>query len=242
MNRFFISADNISNNELTITQKEQVRHIRDVLCLNPGEKVEAVDEKCNEYIAVLIEIKADSLVFEIKNKKEPVQSGISDITVACAIPKKVKLDDIVDKLTQLGVSRIIPMLTERVIVKLDKQKKVDRLARWKKIALSASQQSRRNCLLIVEPVTCFKDILSGADKYDLKLIPTLDGKRKSLKDVFKPRARVLILIGPEGDFTPEEVNLAVSFGCVPVSLGSTVLRVDTAAFAAVSFLRLYESN
>jgi 16S rRNA (uracil1498-N3)-methyltransferase len=152
------------------------------------------------------------------------------------------MDDIVDKLTQLGVERIIPLKTERVIIKLDKDKEVSRLARWRKLAQAAAEQSQRQNLPVIEPIKDLKEFLVQAKTlYDLKLISTLmDSKRKSLKEIFKglKPQKVLVLIGPEGDFSPEEVDLAKKSGCIPASLGDLVLRVETAAIAVVSYIRL----
>jgi 16S rRNA (uracil1498-N3)-methyltransferase len=166
------------------------------------------------------------------------------LTVACAVPKKCKIDDSIDKVTQLGVYRIIPLATERVIVKFEKNKEDSRLVRWRRIALSASQQSQRNSLPIVDPLTDIKVLLSNVRDFDLKLIPTLGGKRKDLSEVIVENKvkNILVLIGPEGDFTENEVSLAISSGCIPISLGDLVLRVDTAAIAVASFIKLLRIN
>ncbi|PIP18804.1 MAG: 16S rRNA methyltransferase [Candidatus Omnitrophica bacterium CG23_combo_of_CG06-09_8_20_14_all_41_10] len=179
----------------------------------------------------------------IKSRRIPGELNVKlRLTIACAIPKKSKFDDIVDKLTQLGVYRIIPLKTERVVVKLDKRKEELRSKRWNRIALSASQQSQRNNIPVVEPVQKFKDVLVRSKDFDLKLIPTLAGQRKSLPEVILsllPMAKILVLIGPEGDFSDGEIKLALENGFIPVTLGDLVLRVDTAAIAVVSFIRLY---
>jgi 16S rRNA (uracil1498-N3)-methyltransferase len=156
------------------------------------------------------------------------------------------MDDIVDKLTQLGVECIIPLETERGIVRLDKQKKIQRSQRWEKIALSAAKQSQGSRLVVIKPVSALKDVLLSVDDFDLKLMPTLEGERKSLKDVFSRGEcigikKIIVLIGPEGDFTPGEVALAKKAGFIPVSLGERVLRVDTAAIAVASFIKLNET-
>ena len=182
---------------------------------------------------------------QVKEKKLPDHLGIK-ITVACAIPKNVKMDDIVDKLTQLGVECIIPLETERVIVRLNKQKKLERLQRWEKISISALKQSQRSKFVNIHPVVAFKDLVLAAKDFNLKLIPTLEGERRTLKEIFNNPTQkidnVLVLIGPEGDFTPEEVALARESGFLPISLGKGVLRVDTAAIAVVSFIKLNETN
>ena len=114
----------------------------------------------------------------------------------------------------------------------------------RKIALSAAKQSQRNKLPVVKPICELKDAVSKTDDFDLKLIPTLEGKRKTLKEIFdnapKKINRVMVLVGPEGDFTPGEVILAKEEGFMPTSLGRQVLRVDTAAIAVVSFIKLNE--
>jgi len=241
MRRFFCPAKNISPDTITIDDLGQVHHIRDVLRIKIKDKTIVFDERGNEYDCVIEDI---SSVVVLSIKKIRAQSSRKDkavrITVACAIAKKCKMDEIIDSLTQLGAARIIPLETERVIVKFDKDKEASRLARWKKIALNACQQSQRSTLVVVEPIMNIKKLLGEIQDYDLKLIPTLIGKRKSLKEACaqtNPR-NILILIGPEGDFTPGEVNLAKKCGCIPVSLGDLVLRVDTAAIAAVSYIRL----
>ena len=243
MNRFFVEKINPLDKYIILHDPAQLHHLRDVLRIKPLEQVAIFDNSGNEYIVVVVEIGAKAVKLEIKEKKPWNDSGIK-ITVACAIPKKVKMDDIVDKLTQLGVERIIPLQTERVIVRLDKQKKLDRFQRWEKIAISAVKQSQRNKFVQIKPVTEFKDAILTTEGFDLKLIPTLEGPRKTLKEIFNDPSRkiksVMILIGPEGDFTPGEVALAVEAGFLPVSLGKQVLRVDTAAIAAVSFIKLNE--
>ena len=105
------------------------------------------------------------------------------VTIACAIPKKSKIDDIIDKLIQLGVDRIIPLITERVIVKLDDKKKLSRRERWEKIALSSVKQSQRNIIPVIETVKDMGEVLRNSKDFDLKLIGALTGKRMPLKKV-----------------------------------------------------------
>jgi len=238
MQRFFSYLKNISGAKIIISDKQQFHHIRDVLRLKEKEKVVVFDEKGNEYSAEIEKILTQGIILKVKDKSSHKTGGGFKITVACAIPKKSRMDDIIDKLTQLGVHRIIPLKTERVIVKLDKHKERLRHERWKKIAVSAAQQSQRNTLPVIEPIKDIEEVLSSAGDFDLKLIPTLTGERKALRDVFNDfgAGNVLVLIGPEGDFTDEEVVLAVKSGCIPVSLGNSVLRVETAAIAVVSIL------
>ena len=150
------------------------------------------------------------------------------------------MDDIVDKLTQLGVDVIIPLETERVVVRIEENRR-SRLERWQKIARSAAEQSRRNIIPSIPGILDFKAALAQAKSADLKLIPTLDGERKNLKEAltgcsFKD---IFVLIGPEGDFTAQEVGQAVNSGFDPISLGDSVLRAETAAIAVAGYLRFY---
>ncbi len=245
MNRFFIENIKLLDNFIILDDPAQVHHLKDVLRLKLREKAAVFDKLGNEYIVLVNEVGSKSVKLEVKEKRLPDNSGIQ-ITVACAIPKNVKMDDIVDKLTQLGVECIIPLETERVIVRLNKQKKIERLKRWEKISLSALKQSQRSKFVNIHPIVEFKELVLAAKNFDLKLIPTLEGERKTLKELFsRPSAKienVLVIIGPEGDFTPQEVALAKEAGFIPVNLGKGVLRVDTAAIAVVSFIKLNEAD
>jgi len=245
MHRLYCPSQNISDNKIVIDNKDQIHHAKNVLRLKINEKVIIFDDKGIEYHSILEKILPQSLAFKIQetNKPVPMLEKIK-ITVACAIPKASHMDEIIDKLTQSGVQRIIPLETERVIVKLNKHKKILRQERWKKIAFNASLQSQRNTLPILEPIKNIKELLSDAGSFDLKLIPTLIEERKPLKEILeksKP-SNILVIIGPEGDFTPGELISAKKMGCIPVSLGDLVLRVETAAVAVVSFIRLYYEN
>lgn len=245
MFRFFCTSENLSADKITISNKEEVHHIRDVLRLKREEKVTICDEAGREF-ECLIESISEKIIFGIKNVHESsVQKQRVKISVGCAIPKKCKFDDIVDKLTQLGVDRIIPIFTERVIVKWDAHKKVLQQKRWEKIALEASKQSKRSILPVIESVKKVEDVLVKSTGYDLKLIPSLVDERRLLKDALAGQAdikNILILIGPEGDFTLGEIALAKCNGFIPITLGENVLRIDTAAIATVSFIKLYENH
>lgn len=245
MNRFFVEKISATDKFVILNDAVQLHHLRDVLRVRLNEMVAVFDRLSNEYLAAVVEINSDNVKLEIKEKRPPNDLGIQ-ITVACAIPKNVKMDDIIDKLTQLGVACIIPLQTERVIVKLDKSKKLQRFQRWEKIAISAVRQSQRSKFVLIKPVTDFKELIANTQGFDLKLIPTLENGGETLKNIFNQAARqfkkIILLIGPEGDFTPQEIALAKEAGFLPVSLGQQVLRVDTAAIAAVSFIKLNAEN
>jgi len=240
VNKFFCKNSDVQGEMIAISNIEDIHHIKNVLRLKKGKKVEASDESGNVYACEVFQID-DKVHLIIKNKIPPAEKQGIELTLAVAIPKKAKIDDIIDKLVQLGARRVIPLKTERVIVKLDKQKEASRFLRWKKIALSAAKQCKRIDLPVIEPVKSFKEVVESSGEFDLKLIPYLEGERKSMKDILDKFSgkKILVLIGPEGDFSEEEVNLALSAGFIPITLGDLVLRVDTAAISAASFIRLY---
>lgn len=241
MNRFFCPSRNIKGPDIIIDDVSTVHHLKDVLRIKEGMVLEIFDEKGNIY-QCLAENLGDKVSLKAVKKLEARANEIR-ITVACAIPKRAKMDEIVDKLTQLGVEKIVPLETARVIVRLNNAKRILRQKRWEKIAVSAAQQSKRQNIPVVEQVKGMKEVLAEAESYDLKIIPTLAGTRVSIKDTLNVKPRnILIFIGPEGDFTDEEVYLAKKSGCVSVSLGENVLRVDTAAIAVVSFIKLNENH
>lgn len=236
MHRFFI--EKVQGNTADIADAEQLHHIRDVLRLKVNDEVVIFDGAGHEYDGVITAIGRKKIELKLTPLNVPRMQNIK-LTIACAIPKSSRMDDIIDYLTQLGVERIIPMRTERVVVKLNDANMETKLKRWQKIAQSAARQCQRSSIPVISPVTDVKDVISNSQVFDLKLIPHLSGKRTLIKDVLaKSKTKnTIVLIGPEGDFTPEEVEIALHNGFIPVSLGDTVLRVATAAIAVTGYIR-----
>ena len=240
MHHFFVS-EKISGAILHLTDSEQLHHIKDVLRLKPDEKIILFDVEGYEFLASIRALEKGSCTIEIL-KKNPAQSKKARIAIACAIPRKSGMDEIIDKLTQLDIDMIIPLETERSIVRLSQNSApADRTARWEKITRNAAEQSQRNTLPLIKEVRTFSEMLVQTQEFDLKLIPTLEISGKPIREIAREArpSSVIALIGPEGDFTAEEVNTAVKSGFIPISLGPTVLRVDTAAMAVASFLKFW---
>ncbi|MDD5038657.1 MAG: RsmE family RNA methyltransferase [Dehalococcoidales bacterium] len=237
MHRFFITQG-INEESLIISDIEQFHHLKNVLRLKAGEEITVFDSQGNECICSIKELNKKQAVLSVKARKRAEDKKIKT-TIACAIPKQARMDDIMDYLTQLGVDTIIPMETERVIVKLEPAQKDTRIERWKRLARSAAQQSQRNSVPLIGPVTSIESVISGSQDFDLKLIPTLAGETRHIKEVLAESkvSNILVLIGPEGDFTPQEIELAKNAGFIPVSLGESVLRVSTAAIAVMSYIK-----
>jgi 16S rRNA (uracil1498-N3)-methyltransferase len=236
--RIFIDSREINSGEVFISDKKKLHYLKDVLRLKKGDGLTAVDEHKTVYAAVVEKVVREGIILRIKDYGRRKNSGVR-LTIACAIPKNARMDDIIDKLTQLGVDRIIPMLTRRVIIKWDKERAGLRLARWQKLALAAAGQSQRDSLPEICEFRKFLEIVAGSGEYDLKLIPVLIGERRHLKEILGQGIykNILVLIGPEGDFTPQELQAALEKGFIPVTLGERVLRVDTAAVAVAALIQ-----
>ncbi|RKY30906.1 MAG: hypothetical protein DRP74_05975 [Candidatus Omnitrophota bacterium] len=242
MHRFYIPSPNINQDKICLSAKKQLHHIKDVLRLKVNNKLIIFDDKAREFKVIVEQLSKENIIFKIQGQLMKKSLNKMSLTIACAIPKKSKMDEIVDKLTQLGVERIIPMLTKRVVVKLSADKKLLKQARWKKVAIAAAQQSQRKKLPSIDEIKHIKEVLSEAKKFDLKLIPNLTEKSRTLRETLdqtRPE-NILVLIGPEGDFTSEEIRLAEQAGFLPLTLGEQVLRVETAAVAIAGFINLYE--
>ena len=239
MHRFYCRFSDLQDKKIIISDFNQLHHLKNVLRFKTGDRAVVFDDRGNEYSVRLNNLSEKEAEFGIDVKKSQAADPRKiRITIACAIPKKSKIDDIIDRLTQLGVDRIIPLVTQRVIVKMDKAKMLQRQKRWEDIVLSACKQSQRNTVTVIDPVTDIGELIKHSEKFDLKLIPNLTGNRRSLKSVFSGATvkSVLVLIGPEGDFTPQEIALASKSGFVPVTFGDLVFRVETACLYIASVL------
>ncbi|MFH1678304.1 MAG: RsmE family RNA methyltransferase [Candidatus Omnitrophota bacterium] len=264
MTRIYCPKELIIGKQFVVNERRQVHYLRDVLRLRVNDEIIVFDGQGNEYYCQLDELSKRSARLFIKEIIRVKPQHKPCLAVACALPKqKSRFDDLVDKLTQLGVDKIIPMITERVIIRRGSNQKRQSHQRWCKIAEEACAQCGRSALPVIEPVKAISQVLVDSDSYDLKLIPTLTERMyplhstigESAPDSFNqdvlnlkdsipesfPKS-ILAMIGPEGDFTGQELEQARKAGFIPVSLGKQVLRVDTAALAVAAFLRLYEGH
>ena len=158
-----------------------------------------------------------------------------------AIPKGANMDWIIEKSVELGVNHIFPVTTERTIVKLDAKDFSKKQEKWQRVALEACKQCGQNWLPQVHMPASFSVTLETSPAHELKIIAALQPDARSLKAILtEPRTRnqepknLCLAIGPEGDFTPAEYDLARAQGFMPMSLGPLVLRVETAALYAMS--------
>lgn len=236
-NRFFCPAQNIDNKRILITDRKEIHHIVDVLRLTQGSKIIIFDGTGREFEGIIKDISKGKLEVAVEKKSEMKKKAFS-ITLACALPKNSKFDFIVEKTTELGIDRIIPLNTDKTEVFLTKERMLSRVHHWRKIAISASKQSQRRFVPEIDELKSFKEAVSEAKNYDLAIFPTLQGKRSDILAVLNSfeGKNVIVFIGPEGDFTKEEIKFAQCHGCRLVALGPNVLKVDTAAIFTVAIL------
>jgi 16S rRNA (uracil1498-N3)-methyltransferase len=151
------------------------------------------------------------------------------------------MDLIVEKATELGAAAIVPLLSERTIVKAEEGEAVAKRDKWQRVAIEAAKQCGQNWVPVVATPQTPKELFNAGEKFDLMLIASLQPDSRGLQQVLadlggKKLGRVLILVGPEGDFTPAEINLAKNSGCQPITLGPIILRTETAALYCLSVL------
>ena len=235
MSRFFVPRDSVKGGVISVTG-EEAHHIADVMRLKVKDKVVTFDGTGKEYIGVIKEVGKKSIVIDVTDTREAPKTLAPRVTLIQAIPKREKIEYLIEKATELGVDSIVPVFTERTIPNWDEEKRASHVIRWRKIAREASKQCGRLDIPKVPEIAQFSNIIKDEKLSGLKLIAALaddtEPIRRALKD-FKGD-QIIIAIGPEGDFTPDEVKSAVGRGFIPVSLGFRVLKSDTAGLFALS--------
>jgi len=247
MIRLFIPPEELASQEIII-HGENAHYLSSVLRVTTGENITIFDGHGNRYLCKINKIHKKEVIAE-KIKKDicSAESPLS-IVLAQGIPKGDKMDFIVQKSTEIGVKKIIPLITERSQVQ-----HTAKTERWRKIALSASQQSGREKIPDIEEPIGFKDFFNPPipplskgdeggflDKNHCGIIFSEEEKNQNLKKVlknFEGSATITLLIGPEGGFTDTETKIAVEKGFMTASLGPRILRTETASITAISIIQ-----
>ncbi len=234
--RFFISSDQISS-EHAVVSGEDVRHIATVLRMKTGDELLLCDGQGTEYVARISGLTRTEVEADVVSQ---TNRGVAfpRIILGQGLPKSDKMDLIVQKATELGAAAVVPLVTERTIVKIRDEAK--RLVRWQKIVREAAMQSNRADIPRIESIRPFRDfILSLAPgPMTLFLLPWEEAATP-IKSVLRGASgikSIIVLIGPEGGFSQNEAAAAKDRGFHPVSLGSTILRTETASLAALSII------
>lgn len=240
---FYVKNNQVNNETISIIG-DDVKHIRNVLRHKIDDELEICDEVGFRYLTKIKEFLENEIILEIleqidKNTEMPIK-----IDLYQGLPKSDKMDLIVQKTTELGISKIIPVLTERVIVKLEKGNENKKIERWNKIAVEAAKQSGRQLIPTVENVVNLEKIVENLSKYDIVIVPFECEKDSTLKNILKnvknKIENIAVVIGPEGGFSESDIDiLKKAPNVVKVSLGKRILRTETAGLATVAML-LYE--
>lgn len=239
MYRFFVPMENIRENEIIITG-DDVNHIKNVLRMKPGEKVVVSCGRGIDYYCAVVDIGVEEILLSIVEEKPAVTELPVRITLFQSLPKKDKMEFVIQKAIELGAAEIVPVESKRCIVKLDNKKEEKKLLRWRTIVESAAKQSGRGKIPEVREVMSFSQALSYAEEMDTVIIPyelcgDMAGSVETIKRAAKGES-IAVFIGPEGGFERSEVEMAIAHGAVPVSLGKRILRTETAGLTILSVL------
>jgi len=206
----------------------EAHHGTHVLRLKTGDELDVFDGRGNVARCQVTATGKHEIRLAVQARSQTPPLPVR-ITLAAAIIKK-NFDFVVQKATELGVAELVPLVTERTIVRTGKSE------RWQDIALEACKQCGNNWLPAIHPPRTFANFIASPGHNQLQLIAALQPDARPLKQVVKPASTVLVVVGPEGDFTPAEYAAARAAGCVPVTLGPLTLRADTAALYALSIV------
>ena len=238
MHRFFLTKAEVNADPLLLKGPEW-HHCRTVLRAKKGMRITLFDGEGNEYLTEIIDLTSKNAKLRLLQKSTTPRLPYS-ITLAQALPKNKVMDYIIQKATELGTVEIIPLFSERSVVKLDTKEIINKMSGWRETSIEAAKQCGLNWLPKISAPKTVKEIAGDRKKHHLGFIASLQPDAKPLwnylTETTASTSTALLMIGPEGDFTPAEIGLARSAGFQPISLGPLVLRCDTAAIYAISTL------
>jgi 16S rRNA (uracil1498-N3)-methyltransferase len=243
MHRFYVAPENWDPRGLALRDSE-AHHARNVLRMQAGDKLVLFNGKGRELTAEIAEVADDEIRLQKLHESETAPLRCR-IVLGQAIPKGKNMELIVQKAVEIGAAEIAPIISDRTIVQLDSESASQKQTKWQQIAIEAAKQCGQNWLPRVHTPRKLEEFFSASEQgFDLRLIGSLQPDAQHLKKILETystehgeRARsVLMLVGPEGDFTPAELALARRHGCQPITLGPIILRVETAAIYCLSVL------
>lgn len=247
MHRFYLPANECRGTTLTLSERES-HHAAQVLRVRSGDQVIVLDGVGHELHGEVQGVSRKAVSISLQQKKFTASPPFQ-ITLLQAIPKGKIIESIIQKATELGVARIVPILAERVTMQLDEESAADKLDKWRLTAIEAIKQCGQTWLPQIDAPISLEDFLARGEKFELPLVAGLQDDSHHPRDYFekffveqkrKPQS-VCIWVGPEGDFSPAEMTALKSAGALPITLGRLVLRCETAAIYCLSVLN-YELN
>ena len=233
--RFFIPPESW-NSEALMLDGDEAHHCSAVMRCGAGDHIIVFNGAGSHAEALIVSGTVKRVELTCLKLHEESPPAVS-ITLLQAIPKGANMELIVEKAVELGVNEIIPVMTERTVVRLNAKEALKKQEKWQRIALAACKQCGQNWLPRVQVPQSFSTVWSALPSHDLRLVAALQEDAQPLKAILSNNLKsALILIGPEGDLSVEEYSTARRHGCLPMTLGPVVLRVETAALYCLSVL------
>ena len=245
MRKFFVESNQIDGDEIKIIG-EDVNHIRNVLRLEIGAYIKIGNKETTEnYVCEISEISKDSIKCNILEKTKSIVEGNVELTIFQGLPKADKMELIIQKGTELGVSNFVPVELKRCIVKLSGKDEIKKIYRWQKIAEMAAKQSGRDIIPKISNIQNIKNVCKLIPNYDIVLVAFENEENNSLKNELlkikntKDSFKIAVIIGPEGGLENNEVKEFEEAGAKVVTLGKRILRTETAPLNIASII-MYE--
>lgn len=237
MYRFFVEEK--YKEFMTVTGGD-AHHIMNVLRLGRGDVIQIVADDGTVARGEITDINDHAVTVHCHEIVAESHEPTVNITLAQGLAKGEKMDFVIQKAVELGVKSVIPVLMEHSVVRLTEERALKRVERWQKIALAAAKQCKRECVPKIFPMQAFKNLFVTKD-YDLILLAYEGELETSLKSVLREQkySNILLIIGPEGGLSQEEIETATAKGARTISLGRRILRTETAGLAAVAGI-MYE--
>jgi 16S rRNA (uracil1498-N3)-methyltransferase len=236
MPRFPVRENQINYDKAVITGSD-FKHIVKVLRLKAGDEIILFDANSTEYYGKIREIGKIDIIVDIQRRQIVKTESPIDITLLQGLPKGDKMDYVIEKATELGVRKVVPVITERSQIRQS-----DRKTRWESIALEASKQCGRTKPTVIENTLKFEEAIKIYAKSELPIILHVDyevSAKSYIKNSLQAPQNIVLFVGPEGGFTDNEVILGNKMGFISLGLGPRVLRTETASVAVLSVLQFH---
>lgn len=246
MYKFFVEKNQINDNIVGIVG-EDVNHIKNVLRLGIDQEIDVCDlESSINYLCKIIELNNKFIKCEIIERLESESEPKTYLHIFQGLPKAEKMETIIQKTTEIGVSEITPVSMNRCVVKLDDKGIDKKVSRWQKIAEVAAKQSKRDKIPLINYPINIKNIYEKIVDYDIVLVAYESEENYNIKSALeevksKIPLKIAVIVGPEGGIEEKEIELLKSFGCKIITLGKRILRTETAPIVLSSVI-MYELN
>ncbi len=239
MPTFFVGSEAVAPPTVRISGP-LLRHLKDSLRLQPGDSLTVTDERRRRYRTTVVTVTDRLLESRILDQTEAPPRSSPSLILAQALLKGEKMDWVIQKATELGVDRIVPLHARHSVVRLQADRIDHQRERWQRIALEAAQQSERWTVPEIDEPATLPQLLSRHAACAAKFLLAERATGPSLNAIplpVGPDKSLMLVIGPEGGWDPEELRLAAEQGCGTATLGRRILRAETAAIAAISIVQ-----